>query len=240
MNFKRPSTHSRMSEYTMENWVLCAAIVFVVAGKVLQYTSAHHEAWVGRLTQGATPAYKAYAAKLHEQKTLQEENHSISAQDNYARWTKNNRKLDKLAGEVKELRAQVLSQQGQGRKLLKNSRLLLLTLPFLGLKLWKGKEIVYYLPSSRLFPHLLNGTWHQGWLFLAMYPLKLVLSRVNSVYDVSFVTEKLTVFSGPAVGVSLGIWLWALTSVLASIEFVVNTLVLGEKLEDPVKAAKKQ
>ena len=228
-----------MSDNTMENWVLALAIVFLTVTKVLQYTASKHEAWTGKLTQGSTPAYQAYVAKVHEQQALQEENHSISAQDNYAKWTKNNRRLDKLALEVKELKAQVHAQQGQSQKLLKNARLLLLTLPFLGLKLWKGKEIVYYLPSSKLFPHLLNGTWHQGWLFLAMYPLNLVLSRLNNVYDVSFVTSKLTVFNGPAVGVSLGIWLWAVTSVLGSIEFVINTLVLGEKLQAPVKQAEK-
>lgn len=46
---------------------------------------------------------KQYAAKQHEIRTLAHEQRSISAQDEYAKWTKLNRKLDKLKLELQDL-----------------------------------------------------------------------------------------------------------------------------------------
>ncbi|SMN22545.1 similar to Saccharomyces cerevisiae YGL020C GET1 Subunit of the GET complex [Maudiozyma saulgeensis] len=228
-----------MSDLTMENWVLATTLVFVIITKFLQYSVNYHESWVSKFTQSNTSSYKDYMSKLHEQKILQEENHSISAQDNYAKWTKNNRKLDKLAIELKTLKTQIHEQASNSQKFLKTCKLIGLTLPFFALKMWKGKEIVYYLPSNKMFPHLFNGTWHQGWLFVAMYPLDFVLSKINNVYDVTFIASKVPVYKGTAVGVSLGIWVWALTNVLASIEFVINQLFLAPVVPEPVITEKK-
>lgn len=218
----------------IENWVLILTVLFISVTKFLQYSAGLHDSWISRFTLGKTKTYKDYMVKLQEQKAIQEENHTISAQDNYAQWTKNNRKLDKLATELKELKGQIHEQIAQSKKALKSVKLMGLTLPFLALKLWKGKEIVYYLPSDKFFPHVFNGIWHQGWLFVAMYPLDFVLRKVNNYYDVSFIASKFTVFSGSLVGVSLGIWIWALTSVLGNVDFIINQLIINEPVQKPV------
>lgn len=228
-----------MSDITMETWVLGTTLMFIIITKFLQYTVNYHESWVSKYTLGSTTAYKDYMSKLHEQKLLQEENHSISAQNNYAKWTKNNRKLDKLASDLKQLKSQIHEQSAKSQQLLKTLKLVGLTLPFFALKMWKGKEIVYYLPTNKMFPHLFNGTWHQGWLFVAMYPLDFALKQINNVYDVTFIASKVPVYKGTAVGVSLGIWVWALTNVLGSIEFVINQLFLTPTVSEPVAIEKK-
>lgn len=169
-------------------------------------------------------SYKTYEKKLKERLQLQEENHSISAQDNYAKWTKNNRRLEKLNEDLKSLSEQLKVQRNQTTKLLKSVKLVSLTVPFLILKLWKGKFPVYYLPHAEVFPKIIGGVLSQGWLYLGLLPLR-ILRGGNKVEELDIV---------PKVSVSLGIWIWAFTSVLATLEFLVNQFVFTKKLNKPI------
>ncbi|KAI5953862.1 GET1 [Candida margitis] len=56
---------------------------------------------------------KEYAAKQHEIRTLTHEQRSISAQDEYAKWTKLNRKLDKLKLELQGLNESISAEKAK-------------------------------------------------------------------------------------------------------------------------------
>lgn len=220
------------------NSALLVALLFITIQKFLQYSESYHDRWLTTVSLYNTSTFKTYREKLHEQKELTDINNSISAQDNYAKWTKNNRKLEKLSSELKELKEKMAVESRQLKKATGTIKLLTLKLPFLVLKLWKGKEIVYYLPSDKLFPFFINGVLHQGWLFLAMRPLQILLELTSNFIDLSFVESKIKIFSGTHVGVSLAIWIFALGIVLDSIEFIVKTLVLQKPVAKPVKVEK--
>ena len=149
------------------NSALLVALLFITIQKFLQYSESYHDRWLTTVSLYNTSTFKTYREKLHEQKELTDINNSISAQDNYAKWTKNNRKLEKLSSELKELKEKMTVESRQLKKATGTIKLLTLKLPFLVLKLWKGKEIVYYLPSDKLFPFFINGVLHQGWLFFS-------------------------------------------------------------------------
>lgn len=200
------------------SWVVAIAVVFVVVLKVLEYSTSYHDLVLQSLFFKNSPISVKFETLVKERRSIQEENKSISAQDNYAKWTKNNRKLDKLDKEITELGAQLKAHNEQIKGHLKKVKLLLLTVPFLCFKLWKGKHIVYNLPHHQMFPQLVAGVWSQGWLYLAILPLQLAKSIVTGS---SFAIETA---SFPHMGVSLGIWLWALNNVISNIEFMTMQL----------------
>lgn len=212
-----------------ENWVLYLALLFVVVNKVLQYTATYHEKWASKLAlPNIRVAGEKYERKLQEHQKLAAANRSISAQDDYARWTKNNRKLTQLEKELKSLKEEVSKAGAQNKQLLGKLKLLSLTLPFLALKLWKGKHVVYYLPKADVFPKVMSGVWTQGWFYLALMPLRL------------FKKQSVATASVTDVGVSLGIWLWALQRVIDTVEFLIKQLLLTPVVEQPLTTAEKQ
>lgn len=205
-----------------ENWVIYVSLLFVALNKLLQYTASYHDSWGSRL---ALPNVKAagnkYREVLAEHQKLAASNRAVSAQDDYVRWTKNNRKLTQMENELKRLKEQLAAATAQNKQMLGKLRLVSLTLPFLALKLWKGKHVVFYLPKSNVFPKVISGVWSQGWLYLALAPLKLVTGK-------SVVTA-----STAEVGVSLGIWLWALQRVIDTLEFLLKQLLLTPAMARP-------
>lgn len=204
------------------NWVIYISLLFVFINKLLQYTSTYHERWA---TKFALPnvriAGDRYRQKLSEHKKLAGINRSISAQDDYARWTKNNRKLTQLENELKKLKEDLANASAKNKQILGRLRLLSLTIPFILLKLWKGKHIVYYLPKSNVFPRIISGVWSEGWFYLGMAPLRMFKSQPIGTASVS------------EVGVSLGIWLWALQRVFDTIELLVKQLLLTSVVPEP-------
>ncbi|QLQ79811.1 hypothetical protein HG537_0C04600 [Torulaspora globosa] len=212
-----------------ENWVVYVSLLFVVLNKVLQYTSGYHEklsSYLGLPNVGGVG--RKYRTTLLEYQKLSSVNRSISAQDDYARWTKNNRKLNQLEKELQGLKEELSKQSARNRKLLGKLRLVSLTLPFLGLKLWKGKHVVYFLPRAELFPKFVSGVWSQGWFYVALLPLRLL--KRQSVGTAS-TTE---------VGVSLGIWLWALQRVIDTVELLIKQLVLTPVVAPPLSSGAEQ
>ncbi|CCD24677.1 GET complex subunit GET1 NDAI_0D03630 [Naumovozyma dairenensis CBS 421] len=211
------------------NWVIATSLVFVTINKFLQYSTSYHASWMSKIIQHSVhkKSYDDYHKKLQERLELQEENTTISAQDNYAKWTKNNRKLEKLNEEIKALGIQLKSQQSSIEKQMKKFKLVTLTAPFIILKLWKGKFPVYYLPHSDMFPKIIGGVMSQGWLYLALLPLQILRgsSKVETQGEESMAIQ---------VSVSLGIWLWALMTVISTVEFLINQLVFTKEVKKPV------
>lgn len=211
------------------NWVIYLSLFFVFVGKLLEYTSTYHERLVSNLAfPNVREAGEKYGQKLSAYQELQAANRLVSAQDDYARWTKNNRRLTQLEKELNSLKQQFNDASGKNKHILGRLRLLTLTVPFLALKMWKGKHIVYNLPRPDIFPKFLSGLWSQGWLYLGLAPLRMLTSRSVST---STLTEA---------GVSLGIWIWALQRVIETIEFLVKQILLNPVVVQPPMTATKQ
>lgn len=211
-----------------EDWVVYVSLLFVVVNKVLQYTAGYHEKWASKFAlPNVRAAGRRYQRTLAQHQKLVAVNRSISAQDDYARWTKNNRKLTLLERELQGLKEELRRASVQNKQLLGRLRLLSLTLPFLALKLWKGKHVVYYLPRAEVFPKIVSGVWSQGWFYVALLPLRLLKK------------QSVGTASATDVGVSLGIWLWALQRVIDTVEFLIRQLLLAPVVVPPLSSGGK-
>lgn len=204
--------------------VVIIALIFTALSQLNSYVS---EEWKNRVCNQINPYFPQLTIKLKEHTALVEANNSISAQDNYAQWTKNNRKLDKLKKEIDDLKEKLFhfnkSKIDTWNKLAK----LMITVPFLLFKLWKGITIVYTLPSNQMFPSVINGVWHNGFLFVALAPLNWI--RHGAIHPAAVTSEGNYI----SFGISLGIWCWALNTVISTIEFIVNQLFIREKVTAP-------
>ncbi|CCF58915.1 hypothetical protein KAFR_0F03190 [Kazachstania africana CBS 2517] len=210
----------------MANSVVIIALFLVAVTKFIDYTAKYHSNWLMALSlKTNSKDTREYNSKLRKQRQLIEENHSISAQDNYAKWTKNNRQLDKLKIELSELDSKIKLNSKNLHAIFHKLKLITLTLPFFVFKIWKGKEIVYYLPTNDTFPYLISGVWNNGWLHLVLTPLNYILGRQTSM--------------STKVGVSFGIWIWALTNVISNIESLIKFLLFTEKIEAPKVTSQK-
>ncbi|SJM87746.1 probable Golgi to ER traffic protein 1 [Zygosaccharomyces bailii] len=211
------------------SWVVYLCLFFIFLTKLLEYTSSYHDRWLSQLS--ITPQTRRVSQKYHEtfqqRVNLQEENRSLSAQDNYARWTKNNRKLSELDKQLAKLREELQMSTASSRKFFSNAKLLGLTVPFWIVKIWKRGHIVYSLPRADLFPKIVNGVWARGWLYLVLAPL-------NFLRKGSFVTADYV-----NVGVSLGIWIWALQKTVNTVEFLVQQLLLNDVVPPPKEKSTK-
>ena len=146
-----------------------------------------------------------------KRRELHGEQRAISAQDEYARWTKLNRQISQLDAKIKQTQEQLEETRKVGEKHLGTLRLVFFTAPALVLRFWKGKLPVYMLPSG-MFPRAVEAVLSQGWAAAALAPVRYVWAP-SVVQPLQLETP-----------VCLAIWLWALTRVLDTIEFVVRSL----------------
>lgn len=204
-------------------WVIATVLLFTL----LNWFLAHDLLNLNFIFNRFNPYLPLFTANLQEQKKLNDLNNSISAQDQYALWTKNRRQLDKLKAESEKLKEQIKQYNNNCNKFFKLSKLGLVTVPFFLFKIWKGKHVIYNLPSNDMWPILINGIWNQGFLYVVLTPLNYL--RTGSFNKVNHVD----------IGVSLGIWCWALNSVIAKIEFMINKLYLQPVVPKPAISNKK-
>lgn len=153
---------------------------------------------------------------------LRKENNKISAQDEYARWTKNNRKLEALDRDIATAKNELEEHRKQVASLGRRLRTLMITMPLLVLRVWRGKHIVFELPHACMFPNVVSHVLARGWLALALIPLDYVRPQVSSS------NVKL---QG---AVSLGIWVWALNNVITTVDFLI-TQGMAPKVPKPVQ-----
>nr|Q754R6.2 RecName: Full=Golgi to ER traffic protein 1; AltName: Full=Guided entry of tail-anchored proteins 1 [Eremothecium gossypii ATCC 10895] len=180
----------------MDYWILLV-LAFLVADKSWHLT--------GLLATKLTSPERLQQL-IRERQELHQQQQSLSAQDHYAKWTKNNRRLDVLDRDIARVRKNYLESVEATKARLAKLKLLVVTVPFTALKFYKGKLPVYALPKG-MFPRFIEGTLEHGWLYMALAPLNMKQFS-----------------EGASVAVSLGIWLFALLRVLGAIEFVLETL----------------
>ncbi|CAR29491.1 hypothetical protein ZYGR_0AD01730 [Zygosaccharomyces rouxii] len=209
-------------------WIVYCCIFFILLGKVLEYTSSYQDKWFTKLT--LTPEARKLNSQYHEllseRLRLQEENHSISAQDNYARWTKNNRKLGELDKKLGTIRDKLQETNTSSKKVFGRVKLIGLTIPFWILKIWQRSHVVYHFPKQDLFPKLVTGVWARGWLYLALGPLQYLRNGSLNIQDYA------------PHGVSLGIWIWALQATINTLEFLVKQVILEKPVSPPPQKSK--
>ncbi|CAK9440420.1 uncharacterized protein LODBEIA_P45200 [Lodderomyces beijingensis] len=106
---------------------------------------------------------KLYNGKQNEIRGLTREQKAISAQDQYAKWTKLNRSLDKLKKEVQELSESIQSEKLKVDGLTSLLLSLLVTLPIWVMRIFCRKTALFYLRKGVLPDYL------EWWLALPFF-----------------------------------------------------------------------
>ncbi|KAK6197101.1 coiled-coil membrane protein [Scheffersomyces amazonensis] len=100
-------------------------------------------------------SFKLYSTKVSEIQRLNKEKRLISAQDEYAKWTKLNRQVDKLTGEIAQLKDELSKNKSSINSLVNLFITLLTTVPLWFFRVWFRKSALFYLPPHYL-PHTLE------------------------------------------------------------------------------------
>lgn len=127
---------------------------------------------------------------------INKEKKSISAQDEYARWTKLNRQSDKLNAQITELQEESSKFKGTINKLINALIMVMTTLPIWFFRVWFRKSVLFYLPYGVLpyymewllaFPFTpLGGIGLTVW----MYAVNNVISTVIFIFKFLVEEEK--------------------------------------------------
>lgn len=137
---------------------------------------------------------KAINEKTIEAGKINKERKSISAQDQYAKWTKLNRQFDKVNEEIKTLTNDLASDKALITKYLTTVINILTSWPLWFSRFWYRKKVLFYLPPG-LFPYpierifalpftVLGGVGLTVWMFA----IRNVISSV--ILMVSFPSEE--------------------------------------------------
>ncbi|OBA24128.1 hypothetical protein METBIDRAFT_36510 [Metschnikowia bicuspidata var. bicuspidata NRRL YB-4993] len=98
------------------------------------------------------PKFKLLAAKRQELVKVNRERKAISAQDQYARWTKLNRTFDKLSGEISALTEEVSAEKASVGKVVNLTITVFTTAPIWFSRYWYRKVVLLYFPAG-VFPY---------------------------------------------------------------------------------------
>lgn len=139
------------------------------------------------------------AQKQHELATIHRERKSISAQDEYAKWTKLNRQHDKLAAEILQLTEDISGDKASITRLVGIVLTVTTTLPIWFFRLFFRKSVLFYLPTGVL-PYYLEWFLAVPFFPVGSVGLTIWMMAINNVFSslaflVSFPFE--TVVSKP-------------------------------------------
>ncbi|SCU87543.1 LAMI_0D06480g1_1 [Lachancea mirantina] len=211
----------------MPAFVATVVVVFVL--KLVQWLSGYRDNVVDALWGGFA------ASKLkelgHERQKLYLEQQSVSAKDEYARWTKLNRRVGQLDARLSEMQTQLAAQRKRAHAQLSKLHTVFLTVPVLVAKFWKGKVPVVSIPAG-MFPRVLEPVLGQGWAAAALMPAKYVVTTVlgtgptvaGPVVAPGAAADTVNAATSATAPICLAIWMWALTRVVDTAEDVVRDL----------------
>lgn len=126
---------SAVGKSTVLNW--CWNVYSIIASKV------------------GKPEFVELAQKRQELVHINKERKSISAQDQYAKWTKLNRSYDRASAEVKTLVSQVSTEKANVNKAVGMAITILTVVPVWTCRIWYRKTVLFYLPGGYM-PHPLE------------------------------------------------------------------------------------
>lgn len=142
--------------------------------------------------------------KKSELVNVSKERNSISAQDQYARWTKLNRQFDKLTGEINKLKDETSASKSYVNKYIGYMILLTTTLPIWFFRMWFRKTVLFYFPTGVL-PHYVEWFLALPFITTGGVGLTIWMSAVNNIISsliflVKFPFEKDVPFPSQEVG----------------------------------------
>ncbi|XBW36834.1 hypothetical protein QEN19_002413 [Hanseniaspora menglaensis] len=177
------------------------------------------------------------AAKLNaEYKTIKLEQDGISAQDQYGKWTKLNRKLDEIEKKKKTLKTELDAINKQNKENVQKYEKFLIKFPFMGLKMWYGKTLLLEFESiksiSKVLPYTLEQMCTVGITGLPLIFIKQAIAFIRN--DSSKIAA-----AKPSTGVSFGILFYCLESVISELFTIFNSNVFS-KVEFPHHALKEE
>lgn len=183
----------------MFNLQPASIVAFIFAVLVLKYSvqivgksSIQEKVWklytIGASGVGHSK-FTTLAEKRNELVEINRKRKAISAQDEYAKWTKLNRQFDKLNAEVTALAEETSSEKALVVKAVNIALMMLTTAPIWFARFWYRKAVLFYLPPGA-FPYYVE--WGLALPFIV---------------------------TG---GVGLTVWMYAINSVLGSLEFLVS------------------
>lgn len=108
------------------------------------------------------------------------ERKSISAQDQYAKWTKLNRQFDKVTGDVNKLNEETSAVRSYINKYIGYAIMIMTTLPIWFFRVWFRKTVLFYFPTGVL-PYYLEWFLALPFITTGGVGLTIWMSAVNSV-----------------------------------------------------------
>lgn len=165
------------------------------------------------------------AVKINsEYKKIKAEQDGISAQDQYGKWTKLNRKLDALEKQQKTLKTQADEVNKANKANVQKYEKFLISFPFMGLKMWYGKTLLVEFESfktiSKVLPYTLEQMCTVGVTGLPLIFIKKGISFIKN-------DSSKAAAARPSTGISIGILFYCLESVISELFNLFNSNVFS-------------
>ncbi|KAL6452654.1 GET1 Golgi to ER traffic protein 1 [Candida maltosa Xu316] len=150
--------------------------------------------WLIYLKFASTEAIKTYNTKQQELHEVNKQKRAISAQDEYAKWTKLNRQADKLTVEIQKLNEEIRQQKSSIDKFTNILLMVFTALPIWFARFFYRKTHLFYLGSG-IFPKYVEWVLALPFLPTGAIGLTIWMFAANSVISnalflVSFPFEK--------------------------------------------------
>lgn len=177
--------------------VIFSVIFLKYAVKIIGKPLIQEKAW--QLYTIAAPGightkFTTLGEKKRELAEIDRQRKAISAQDEYAKWTKLNRQFDKLSNEVTELAKETSSERALIIRVLDMVLMFSTTVPIWFSRAWYRKSVLYYFPPGA-FPPFLEKILSLSFvvsggvgLTVWMYALDTVFSSIE--FLISFYSQK--------------------------------------------------
>lgn len=191
-------------EKNMFNLQPASIVVFIFTVLLLKYvvkfigkTSIQERAWhlytVGASGVGHS-TFATLAEKRRELVEINRQRKAISAQDEYAKWTKLNRQFDKLNADVTALAESTSSERALVNKAVSVALILSTTAPVWFARAWYRKSVLFYLPPGA-FPYYVEWIVALPFIVTGGVGLTVWMYALNSVFSsieflVTFYSEK--------------------------------------------------
>ena len=111
---------------------------------------------------------------------VNKERKSISAQDEYAKWTKLNRQFDKLSGEIGKMDQELSQDMTTVNKYLGYIITAVTTAPIWFCRVWYRKAVLFYFPPG-VFPYVMERLFAIPFVVIGGVGLTVWMFSVNSV-----------------------------------------------------------
>lgn len=137
--------------------LLLVTLVVLILKQIVSYvgkSTLQDFVWASYLKIGSkfnlNKSFDQWTAKKQELNEINKQKRLISAQDQYAKWTKLNRQADKLVAEIKTIEELINTNKDKINWYVSKLTLVLLTIPMYFIKFWYRKQVLFYLPKGVL------------------------------------------------------------------------------------------